>query len=157
MKRLLGASNTEPVQMAAGLIGLVFVIVGALGFVPGLTTGYDTLAVAHDSHALLFGMFEVSILHNVVHMVFGAAGVAASRSVAASALFLVLGGIGYLVLWIYGLIADDGTGADVLPTNPADDWLHLGLGVAMLVVFFATPRLGATAATDPHRPHAPIE
>jgi hypothetical protein len=125
--------------------------------VPGVTTGYDMLAMSHDSHAMLFGMFEVSILHNMVHLILGVAGVAASRSVPASALFLVLGGIGYLVLWIYGLIVDDGSGADVLPTNPADDWLHFGLGVAMLVVFFATPRLGTTAATDPHRPHSPIE
>ncbi|PTR42978.1 DUF4383 domain-containing protein [Rhodococcus sp. PvR099] len=157
MRHLRGEGDTAPVQMAAVLIGLVFVVIGVLGFVPGVTTGYDTLALPHDSQAELFGLFEVSILHNIVHLVFGVIGVAASRSIAASALFLVLGGIAYLVLWIYGLIVDDLSGADFLPTNAADDWLHFGLGIAMLAIFFATPRIGTTRATDPHRPHSPIE
>ncbi|MFI6430708.1 DUF4383 domain-containing protein [Rhodococcus oryzae] len=150
-------ASALPVQKAALVFALVFVTVGLLGFVPGVTTDYAMLAPAHDSHAELFGVFEVSVLNNVVHLVFGVVGVASCRWVGASALFLVLGGIINLLFWVYGLIVDEESGADFLPTNPADYWLHFGLGLAMIAVFFATPRLGTTAATDPHLPYSPVE
>lgn len=150
-------ASAVPVQKAALVFALVFVIVGLLGFAPGVTTDYGLLALAQGSRAELFGVLGVSVLHNVVHLVFGVVGVAACRWVGASALFLVLGGIINLVLWGYGLIVDGGSGAAALPTNPADDWLHFGMGLAMIAVFFATPRLRTTAATDPHLPHSPVE
>jgi hypothetical protein len=61
-----------PVQQAAQLVGLVFLLVGVLGFIPGITTDYGDMEFAsHDSDAELLGLFQVSILHNIVHLLFG--------------------------------------------------------------------------------------
>ncbi|HLU43103.1 MAG TPA: DUF4383 domain-containing protein, partial [Microthrixaceae bacterium] len=52
-------------RAAAGLVGVVFLLVGVLGFIPGITTNYDAMEFAgHESGAELFGVFQVSILHN---------------------------------------------------------------------------------------------
>lgn len=62
-------STRRTVQKAAALVGVVFIAIGALGFVPGVTTDYDTLRLAsHHSGAKLLGLFQVSVLHNLVHL-----------------------------------------------------------------------------------------
>ena len=121
-----------PVQTVAMVVAAVFVIVGVLGFVPGVTTDYDTLALAGPgSEALLLGVFQVSVLHNVVHLLFGVIGWALSRTAPGARAFLVGGGIVYLALTIYGWLVDQDSAANVVPLNAADDWLHLALGVGM--------------------------
>jgi hypothetical protein len=96
-------------RLAAGIVAVAFLLVGVLGFVPGVTTHYDQLSFAgHDSMAMLLGVFMVSILHNVVHLVFGVAGLAAARTPRGAKLYLVVGGIVYLVLWLYGLLTARG-------------------------------------------------
>ncbi|MGA5193022.1 DUF4383 domain-containing protein [Streptomyces exfoliatus] len=124
-----------PVQQAALLVGAVFLLVGVLGFIPGVTTDYDSLEFAeHHSGAELFGVFQVSILHNLVHLLFGVAGIAMSRAASTARAFLVGGGVVYLVLWLYGLIIDHDSGANFIPVNTADNWLHLALGLGMVVL-----------------------
>jgi hypothetical protein len=124
-----------PVQAAAVLVGFIFVLVGVLGFVPGATTDHDALhAAGHTSRAELFGIFQVSVLHNVVHLVFGAAGIALARTARSARTFLVGGGAAYLVLWLYGVVVDASSPANFVPLNPADDWLHLVLGIGMVAL-----------------------
>jgi hypothetical protein len=48
--------------------------------------------------------------------------------------FLVGGGAVYLVLWIYGLLIDKDSGANFVPINSADDWLHFALGAGMVAL-----------------------
>src|SRR5919107_38893 len=98
----------RPVQLAAMIVGAVFLLVGIAGFIPGITTNYDQLSFAgHHSGALLFGLFQVSILHNIVHLLFGAAGLAMARRYETARLYLIGGGAIYLVLWLYGLVIND--------------------------------------------------
>lgn len=123
------------VQMVALVVGAVFLLVGILGFIPGVTTDYDQLAFAGEgSEAMLLGIFQVSILHNIVHLLFGVAGVALARTANGAAMFLIVGGVIYLVLWIYGLVIDKDSAANFVPLNTPDDWLHFGLGVAMVAL-----------------------
>jgi hypothetical protein len=122
-----------PVQAAAVLVGAVFLLVGVLGFIPGITTDYDSLeAAGHESHAMLLGIFQVSVLHNIVHLLFGAAGLALARTASTARAFLIGGGVVYLVLWLYGLVIDKTSQANFVPLNTADDWLHFVLGVGMI-------------------------
>jgi hypothetical protein len=122
-----------PVQAAALIVGAVFLLVGILGFVPGITGDYNMMGVAgSDSHAMLLGIFQVSVLHNLVHILFGVAGIALARNRDWARTFLVGGGIIYLVLWLYGLVIDLGSAANFVPVNTADNWLHLVLGVGMV-------------------------
>lgn len=123
-----------PIQNAARLVGIVFLVVGIAGFIPGITTNlYDGLEFAgHDGNAELLGIFEVSVLHNIVHLLFGLAGLALWRTFDGARTFLIGGGAIYLVLWLYGLIIDKDSGANFVPLNSADDWLHFLLGVGMI-------------------------
>ena len=117
------------------LVAATFVLIGILGFIPGVTTEYDTLQFAsHDSQAKLFGVFQVSILHNIVHLLFGVVGFALARRAETARAFLIGGGAIYLVLWLYGLVIDHGSGANFVPVNTADNWLHFVLGVGMIAL-----------------------
>ncbi|MCW2134118.1 DUF4383 domain-containing protein [Arthrobacter sp. VKM Ac-2550] len=134
------------VQTVTLAVGAVFLLVGILGFVPGITSGVDQLSFAgHQSGAMLLGLFQVSVLHNVVHLLFGVVGLALSRSWTGSRSYLIWGGAIYLVLWIYGLVIGHESPANFVPLNMADNWLHFVLGVAMLGLGLLLGR-GHTAA-----------
>ncbi|MFC4150043.1 DUF4383 domain-containing protein [Micromonospora mangrovi] len=131
----------QPVRLVAQVVGAVFLLVGVLGFVPGITSDYHSLMFAgHHSEAKLLGLFQVSVLHNVVHLLFGVAGLLLARSVAGARAYLVGGGAIYLVLWLYGLVVGSDSAANFVPLNTADNWLHLGLGVGMLGLGVALTR-----------------
>ncbi len=133
------------VQKAALAVGAVFLLVGLLGFVPGITSNFDQLAFAgHHSEALLLGLFQVSVLHNVVHLLFGAAGIVLARTIGGARSYLLYGGIIYLVLWIYGLVIDQDSAGNFVPLNGADNWLHLLLGIGMIALALLLTRRTAT-------------
>lgn len=135
-------SNDDPafaarsrVQGYAFSVALVFLMIGALGFVPGLTSNYGTIMrVGADSQAHLLGLFQVSAVHNVVHLVFGAAGLLAARRLVWSRIYLLLGGGVYLGLAAYGIIIEHHSATNVLPVNNADNWLHGALGAVMVLL-----------------------
>ena len=122
------------VQKAAAGVGAVFVLVAILGFIPGITTVNQLSAAGVESQAMLLGVFQVSVLHNLVHLALGVAGLAMARSRRAARSYLVGGGIIYLAVWLYGLLVDKSSPANFIPVNSADDWLHFALGAAMVVM-----------------------
>lgn len=140
-------TSRTAVQIAALMVGILFLLVGIAGFLPVLTTNYDSLAFGHESRALLFGVFQVSVLHNIVHLLFGVAGVVAWRSATASRGFLLIGGVIYLLLAVYGMLIDQASAANFVPVNNADNWLHVGLGVVMIGLSFL-PRHASIAETE---------
>ena len=144
------ATGRTAVQKAAALVGIVFLAVGVLGFIPGITTNYDTLQFAsHHSEAKLLGLFQVSVLHNIVHLLFGVAGLALARSIRGAKNYLVVGGIIYLVLFIYGLAVPMDSAANFVPLNTADDILHVVLGLGMIALgALLTRRPDIAPATD---------
>ncbi len=125
--------SRHAVQIAALVAAGVFLLVGVLGFVPGITTDYGEMRFAgHHSEAKLLGLFQVSILHNILHLGFGLAGLVLARRVAGARIFLAGGGALYLGLWLYGFAINRDSAANLLPVNDADNWLHLALGFGML-------------------------
>ena len=129
-----------PVKRAAQVVSGVFLLVGVLGFIPGITTNYDEMTFAgHDSGAMLFGIFQVSVLHNIVHLLFGIVGLAMARTIAGARQYLIIGGIIYALLWLYGLIVSDESSANFVPMNTADDWLHVGLAIGMVALGLLLP------------------
>ncbi len=141
------AAPRSALRTAALVVGVVFLLVGILGFVPGITSDYDTLTFAgHESDAKLLGVFQVSILHNIVHLLFGVVGIAMSRTASAARAFLIGGGVVYLVLWLYGLIIDHDSGANFVPVNSADNWLHFVLGIGMIALGLVLGRDRTNAA-----------
>ena len=129
-----GVGRTN-VQKAAAAVGAVFLLVGVLGFIPGITSNYGQLEFAGaGSDAALLGLFQVSILHNIVHLLFGVLGLVMARSASGARSYLVFGGIIYLVLFLYGLVVGQNSAANFVPLNTADDILHLLLGIGMIAL-----------------------
>jgi hypothetical protein len=129
-----GTRNRSTLEMAAFAVAATFLVVGVLGFVPGITQDFDQLEFAGpDSRAMLLGLFQVSVLHNAVHLLFGFAGLAARGAVAARTYLIGGGGI-YGVLWIYGMVVDQMSDANFVPVNTADNWLHFGLAAGMILL-----------------------
>jgi len=139
-------TRLTPVQIAALVVGVAFLVPGVLGFIPGVTTHYDMLDFAgHESGAKLLGIFGISVLHNVVHLAFGIAGLVFARTFSGARGYLIVSGVIYLLLSIYGLIIDHDSAANFVPIDAADNWLHLVLAVGMLVLGFALGRRPANA------------
>lgn len=131
------------VRVVAGAVGAVFVLVGVLGFVPGITQQYDALSFAgHESGAELLGLFQVSVLHNAVHLLFGVAGLAlARRGVKEATGFLAFGGLIYIALALFGTVVSQMSSANFVPVNDADNVLHLGLGAVMILAGAIAPAI----------------
>ena len=120
-------------QTLAMVFGIAFLGAGILGFIPGITTNYSEMKFAgSESGAELLGIFQVSVLHNIVHLLFGVAGLAFARTVDGARTYLLGSGVIYVVLLLYGLLVSAGSDANFVPANNADDFLHLALGVGLL-------------------------
>ncbi len=121
-------------QTFAAVMGAAFLLAGIGGFIPGVTSNYDQLAFAGtESNAKLLGLFRVSILHNIVHLLFAVGLLAAARYTWAKA-YLLGGGVAYLGVLLYGVLVDHESDANFLPLNDADNLLHLGLSLAMIAL-----------------------
>lgn len=133
------------------MTGAVFILVGALGFGPAITVNTGDLEFAGDgSQALLLGLFQISVLHNAVHLLYGLAGIVLAATAPAARSYLIIGGLVYLLLWMYGLLVPDGSAADFLPLNGAGNWLHLALGLAMTVLARTLPPRIKRRSTKAH-------
>jgi Domain of unknown function (DUF4383) len=133
------------VQCAAILTGSLLLILGVLGFVPGITA-VDSLELAGPrSAAAVFGVFEVSVVHNLMNVAVGVLGLVLATTFARARAYLLVGGAFYLGLWGYGLLINHESAVNVLPVNNADNWLHFGLGVTMVV--FALTLAGTRVPT----------
>ena len=130
-------------QTVARVVGFAFLLVGIAGFVPGLTTNlYEGLEFAGDQgNAELLGLFQVSVLHNIVHALFGV-GILMAATPAGARTYLLGSGALYLLLFLMGIV---GVG-EWVPTNSADNWLHLGLGLGLIALGLLTTR-GSGRAT----------
>jgi len=97
----------------------------------------------------VLGIFQVSFLHNIVHLLLGAAGIAQSRfSYSARRYLRIAGGLA-AVLWIFGLLVAPASMANFLPLNGADDWAYFVLAIVMIGLSFlsgeVTPAATRTA------------
>ena len=140
----------SPTQRAAAAVGAVFLLIGVLGFIPGVTAHYTVMQFAgHGSDAQLFDVFQVSILHNLVHIAFGVAGLVMARTWSLARTFLIGGGAIYLALWLYGLLVGPNDDANFVPVNVADDWLHFVLGAGMIALGVLLPKVVEQRRTSP--------
>jgi hypothetical protein len=112
------------VQKLAKLFGIVFVLVGILGFVPGITT---------DNH--LLGIFEVDVLHNIIHLATGLIAFWAASTMANSRLFFKLFGVIYALVTILGFMMG-GSILGLFMVNAADNFLHLVIALVALYAGF---------------------
>jgi hypothetical protein len=133
VSRSVATTGRGVIRPVTALVGVVFLLLGVAGFIPGITTHLGDITFAgHDSPAKLLGLFQVSVLHNIVHLLYGVVGLILARTAMTARIYLVGGGVIYLLLWLYGLITGKASNANFIPFNRADDWLHFFLGVGMI-------------------------
>lgn len=107
-------------QILSFVFGLTFLLVAVAGFIPGVTTPFEHLEVGGtDSEAELLGIFRVSVLQNIVHLLFGVGIIAAARE-KWSLVYLLGGGLAYLAIAVYGFLIDQDSDANFLPINTSD-------------------------------------
>jgi hypothetical protein len=94
--------------------------------------------------AKALGIFPVNLLHNIVHLLFGIWGLAASRSWAGSKSFFTISGAIYAVLTVIAFVSPSGFG--MVPLGGSDIGLHAVLAIAMLAIGL-TAKQTATATT----------
>jgi hypothetical protein len=124
-------------KTAATLFGVVFILIGVLGFVPGVTT---------DN--MLLGIFHVNTAHNVVHILSGAVALwAGYTSVSAARTYFRVFGIVYALVAVLGFTAGDEPLLGIIANNAADTWLHVLIAVVSLVLGFVVKDGGAVVKT----------
>lgn len=111
------------------LFGAVFLLIGILGFVPGITT----------DEGLLLGLFKVNALHNIIHIASGLAAIVASRSVEYGKLYFRIFGVIYIVVAVVGWLQGN-TVLGLFPVNLADNLLHTFLGITITGIGFGLPK-----------------
>ena len=117
------------------LFGLTFVVIGVAGFVPSLTdNAADITTRGPDSPAELFGIYQVSVVHNVMHIATGVIALLAANGPRMARTFLVVAGLAYLALFAAGMWIDLDSERNVLAVDHSGNWLHFGLGAAMFLL-----------------------
>lgn len=121
--------GSSPNRIVATVFGAIYLLVGLLGF--AVTGGVGFLAT---EGGLLLGIFAVNPLHNVAHLLIGAALlVAGLANVRAARTVNTVVGAAYLLLGVAGFFLV-GTAANVLALNVPDHFLHLGSAVVLLAI-----------------------
>ena len=123
-------------QTLAWVFGIILVLVGVLGFVPGVTTD-----------GMLLGIFMVDGLHNIIHLVTGLAALAAAWGMYSDRLFFQVFGVVYAIVAVLGLVMG-GNILGLIMTNMADHLLHLVLAVVFLYVGFGMKDSSAPAPSS---------
>ena len=131
------------------VFGIVFLLAGASGFIPGMLhpipADAPPLSVA-TGYGLVMGLLPVNLLHNLVHVLFGILGVAAFAGLFAPRVYAQIVAVVYGLLVVLGLLPATNTLFGLVPIYGNDVWLHLVLGVVAAYFGFMTP------AADPVQP-----
>ncbi|MGE5545736.1 MAG: DUF4383 domain-containing protein [Solirubrobacterales bacterium] len=121
------------------IMGIAFLVIGVLGFVPKLLTpppGDHELRIA-SGYGQLFALFPVNVLHNAVHLLFGIWGVVVWRNFAASRVYARSVAVIYAILAVMGLIPTLSTTFGLVPVYGNDIWLHAVIAIVSAYFGFA--------------------
>ncbi len=134
-------------QLFARIYGIVFLIVGIGGFIPGLTRPHEHPGlIINGSSGMELGLFPVNVLHNAVHILFGVWGLVAASSLAGAVLYARAVAVIYALLTVLGLIPATNTAFGLVPIYGHDVWLHAVL--AVVAAYFGFIRKEGTAAVS---------
>ena len=132
------------------IVGIIYVLVGILGFFPGLIHPPgpgDPNLIIETFYGRLLGIFPINILHNLVHLAVGVWGVAAYRSYSGARNYAKGLTILYALLAIMGLIPVLRTTFDLIPIFGNDVWLHAGTALVAAYFGWATPERERVSST----------
>lgn len=109
----------------AKIAGIVLIVIGVLGFIPGFT---------YKNH--LLGIFHVNATHNFIHLASGVIAYLSRANTRACQFFFQIFGILYAATGLMGFGYGSRDILGVVANNMADSWLHLILGMLFLYIGF---------------------
>jgi Domain of unknown function (DUF4383) len=115
------------VRAFALIYGVVFIAVGVAGFIPALVSPHDAVQyelTIEQGAGDLFGLFPINVLHNIVHLAFGAWGLAAYRGTPAAIGYARVVAMVYAVFVLMGFVPGLNTVFGLVPLHGNDLWLH---------------------------------
>jgi Domain of unknown function (DUF4383) len=112
--------NRSVVQTVALAFGAIYLLVGIIGFLPFVGGSYTQT----DSN--LLGLVPINLLHNIVHLVIGIAGLAAAGTIARSRAFCQVFGVVLLGVGVVGIFAANPL--NLIPLGGFDVAIHLVTG-----------------------------
>lgn len=117
-------------KTAAIIFGIFFIVAGIGGFVPAL-------APSHGDGNMLFGIFMVGPVHNVVHLASGAAALICGFLGAGPARkYFQIFGVVYLLVALIGFVYGNSPIMGVMEHNTADIGLHILIAAVALYFGF---------------------
>jgi hypothetical protein len=143
------------VRTFALVFGIIYLVVGILGFVPGLVqpAHHGPALAVEANHGMLLGLFPINLLHNLVHLVIGICGIVASRALPAARWYSRgLAGF-YGLLAILGLLPATNTLFGLVPIYGHDVWLH-ALSAVVAAYFGFLAAADPVSASTPYRERA---
>ncbi len=139
------------VQRFAQVFGIIYLVVGVLGFIPVPPLLVETVPPEFwgPFSGFLLGLFAVNWFHSLAHLLIGAAGLAVYRSFSASKIYALALGVAYVALFLLGIVTGEGMapllGGLLSPLNAPDDVLHLATAlVAFGAYLFSARRIPET-------------
>lgn len=149
MAQHFDADYGKGIRMFALIAGIIYLLVGIMGFIPGLVSAPDAqhnLAV-DANYGLLLGLFPINLVHNVIHLAIGLWGIASYSRTSAARGFSRSLAILYGLFTIMGLIPGLDTTFGLAPLFGHDVWLHglTALAAAYFGWVYRSNREGAAA------------
>ncbi len=138
------------VQRFAQVFGIIYLLVGVLGFIPVSPFLVETVPPEFwgPFSGFLLGLFAVNWLHNLAHLLIGVAGLAVYRSFLASKVYALVIGMAYAALFLLGILTGEGMapllGGLLSPLNAPDDVLHLLTALVAFGAYFVSARTPET-------------
>ncbi|GAA1567866.1 MULTISPECIES: DUF4383 domain-containing protein [Kribbella] len=145
MERQPPSTNATPTQEMSLWIAGALLTLAWFGFLTLLAGQVESL----DLGERLFGLFDVSVVHNCLHLLLAAAALLSARSYRGSQRFLMCAGIAMMTLTIYSQIDSAPALPHLVPIGPADGVLHALVGLAMIVAAILPMSLGRTSPPRP--------
>jgi hypothetical protein len=134
--------------------GIVFLVVGVLGFVPEVTVDHVLAFIPEKTggHEYLLGIFAVGTVHNLINLVIGALGIAAYYGDRArlycqglGIVCLLIGILGFIPVLLHG----NGMLLGLFDVNLADNLVYLVIGAIAAYLGFA-PRFSGGQVSPTH-------
>lgn len=113
------------------IFGIVYVAVGILGFIPAINPlpgSHPALAV-NTAYGYELGLFPINVLHNLVHLLIGVAGIAAYSSYRNARLFAQVLAVAYAVFGVAGFIPGLKDVFGLIPLFGLDILLHFASAI----------------------------
>jgi hypothetical protein len=143
----MSASSVRYFALGIGIIFVIIALMGLLGIGLQPPAPGEPVPMMNSQYGYVLGLFPVNLLHNLVHLIIGVAGIAAYRRYSSARTYCRALAIFYGLLTVMGLIPGLNTMFGLVPIFGNDVWLHLISAVAAAIFGWAPVSEEAGATT----------